>query len=301
MPALKTPRPKLTLRAAPTFIDRQNQSKDTTLASLFARPPKHEPTVLGEPLTVVCRGRCEQLLSKIRPGIARLAFLDTPYNIGVNYDVTNDNLPTDEFWAFIGQAISRTARTLTDDGSLWIWALSTAVHRYIALAEANGLTLINNCCVVQRFGQHQDGKFISGHSGLAYLAKDPKHRVWNPDAVLETSLRASKYKDKRTQHTATPGQRVPLDVWGFDEPYFGRVQGNNQERRPLHPNQVPEAVIRRILLATTNPGDLVLDPFLGSGTTCTVARALGRRSLGIDISEKYIRSALERINQGPVR
>lgn len=269
--------------------------------ALFAKPPANVPQVLRNPTTVVCRGDCAKLLKKVQPGIVRLVFLDTPFNIGVDYDASDDNLPAEDFWAFITRVTTRAARTLSDDGSLWIWALPTVIHRYITIAEANGLTLINHCCVVQRFGQHQDSKFISGHAALAYLAKDSKRRVWNPDAILESSLRASKYNDKRTQQTATPGQRVPLDVWGFDEKYFGRVQGNNQERRPLHPNQVPEAVIRRILLATTNPGDLVLDPFLGSGTTCTVARALGRRSLGIDISENYIRSAVERIKQGPIR
>ena len=104
-------------------------------------------------------------------------------------------------------------------------------------------------------------------------------------------------------NTKTPGKRVPFDVWGVDEKYFGRVSGahSNKERRPQHPNQVPEVVVKRALLATTNPSDLVLDPFAGSGTTGTVARALGRRSIGIEISPEYAKSAFERIKEGAVR
>lgn len=104
-------------------------------------------------------------------------------------------------------------------------------------------------------------------------------------------------------NTKTPGKRVPFDVWGVDEQYFGRVSGahSNKERRPQHPNQVPEVVVKRALLATTNPGDLVLDPFAGSGTTGAVARALGRRSIGIEISPEYAKSAFERIKEGAVR
>jgi DNA modification methylase len=78
------------------------------------------------------------------------------------------------------------------------------------------------------------------------------------------------------------------------------VQGNNKERCPDHPNQLPEVYLERVIRATSNEGDLVLDPFLGSGTTCTVARALGRRSIGIEISPDFARSAFQRVQRGPV-
>jgi DNA modification methylase len=91
-------------------------------------------------------------------------------------------------------------------------------------------------------------------------------------------------------------------VWGADgEQYWGRVQGNSQERRDGHPNQLPEVYLERVIRGLSNPGDLVLDPFLGSGTTCTVARALGRRSIGVEISPVFDASAFDRIQQGAVR
>ena len=113
------------------------------------------------------------------------------------------------------------------------------------------------------------------------------------------SDRATKYNDERTKDTATPGLRPPLDVWGADgEPFWGRVPGNSKERRPNHPNQLPEVYLERVLLSASDPEDLVLDPFLGSGTSCTVARALGRRSIGIERSPQSAQSAFERIRLG---
>ena len=83
--------------------------------------------------------------------------------------------------------------------------------------------------------------------------------------------------------------------------YWGRIQGNNKERRSRHENQIPEIYMERIIRACSDQGNLVLDPFLGSGTTCTVARALGRRSIGIEYSNIIAKSAFERSKNGPVR
>jgi site-specific DNA-methyltransferase (adenine-specific) len=117
--------------------------------------------------------------------------------------------------------------------------------------------------------------------------------------VLEPSDRAAIYDDKRTRETRQPGKRVPLDVWyGLN---WGRIQGNNKERRHNHQNQIPEVYLERVVRACSNPGQLVLDPFLGSGTTCTVARGLGRRSIGIEYSRRNAASAFQRIEAGPIR
>jgi DNA modification methylase len=92
---------------------------------------------------------------------------------------------------------------------------------------------------------------------------------------------------------------VPLDVWYG--PNWGRIQGNNRERRPSHQNQLPEVYLERVIRACSIEGQLVLDPFLGSGTTCTVARGLKWRSIGIEYSGEHAASAFERIQAGPIR
>lgn len=87
--------------------------------------------------------------------------------------------------------------------------------------------------------------------------------------------------------------RVPMDVWYGK--YWGRIQGNNKERRHQHHNQIPEAYLERVILACSNVGGLVLDPFLGSGTTSTVARALSRHSIGIEYGQANAVQAWDRI------
>jgi DNA modification methylase len=89
--------------------------------------------------------------------------------------------------------------------------------------------------------------------------------------------------------------RAPMDVWYGK--YWGRVQGNNKERRDQHHNQIPEVYLERVIRACSNEGSLVLDPFLGSGTTSTVARAWNRRSIGIEYSKTNAKNAWERITK----
>jgi hypothetical protein len=84
--------------------------------------------------------------------------------------------------------------------------------------------------------------------------------------VLEPSDRATVYFDPRTlAKDENKGMRVPMDVWYGQ--YWGRIQGNNKERRARHHNQIPEVYLERVIRACSNEGSLVLDPFLGSGTT----------------------------------
>jgi site-specific DNA-methyltransferase (adenine-specific) len=126
--------------------------------------------------------------------------------------------------------------------------------------------------------------------------------TWNPSEILELSDRRSIYFDPRTESKKDgmpAGMRVPMDVWYGQ--YWGRVQGNNTERRGYHDNQLPEVYLERVIRATSNEGDLVIDPFLGSGTTGVIAHALKRRFIGTEFSEDNAKSAFERMKAGPVR
>ena len=118
---------------------------------------------------------------------------------------------------------------------------------------------------------------------------------------MEPSDRASIYFDPRTMAKENnKGMRVPMDVWYGK--YWGRIQGNNKERREQHHNQIPEAYLERVILACSDEDDLIVDPFLGSGTTSTVARSWGRRSIGIEHSQVHASSAWNRIvNVGMIR
>lgn len=263
-------------------------------------------------------GDCRDLLPIIpecAAGAVDLIFADPPFNWARGYDRWDDAMPDKDYCdvsqsfgprevvtAFTQRWIDLCIDALKPTGSLWInipddWAAEIVVH-----LKQRGLHMVNWCVWHYRFGQNTTSRFINSKVHALYFCKDPKNRTWNAQAVLEPSDRASTYFDPRTMDKKDgmpAGLRLPMDVW-YGE-YWGRIQGNNKERRGKHDNQLPELYLARVVRATSNEGDLVLDPFTGSGTTAVAATALGRRYVGCEYSPDMARSALERVAKGPVR
>jgi DNA modification methylase len=254
---------------------------------------------LDEPTTDIYVGDCREILPSLQKESVELIFADPPFNQGVNYNTWNDNMSQVEYIQFTHNWIDECLRVLAPNGSIWINVPDGISAEIVMHLKSRGLYMVNWCIWHYRFGQCCNSKFIGSKTHVLYFTKETENRIWNPDQILEASDRASIYNDGRTKKTQTPGQRVPLDVWYG--PNWGRIQGNNKERRTNHENQIPEVYMERIIRACSNEGDMVLDPFLGSGTTCTVARVLNRRSIGIEYSEVYAKSAFDRIQKGPVR
>lgn len=254
---------------------------------------------LTEPETQVYVGDCRKVLSGLPEKSVDLIFADPPFNWDVPYGEWDDSRPREEYLAFTHQWLDASLRVLKDHGSLWVNIPDDTAAEIVVHLKQRGMAMINWCIWHFRFGQHRIGNFIVSKVHALYFAKDRERRIWNADPILEPSDRAAIYDDPRTRETRQPGLRVPLDVWYG--PLWGRIQGNNKERRKNHQNQIPEVYLERLIRACSNEGDLVLDPFLGSGTTCTVARALRRRSIGIEISSPNAASAFERIQFGPIR
>jgi site-specific DNA-methyltransferase (adenine-specific) len=254
---------------------------------------------LDQPRTEVYVGDCRDVLKEIPAGTADLIFADPPFNWDVPYGEWNDAIPRADYLRFTYEWLDGCLATLSERGSFWVNIPDDTAAEIVVHLKNRGLVMVNWCIWHFRFGQHRTANFIVSKVHALYFARNRENRTWNPEAVLEPSDRAAIYADPRTRETRQPGLRVPLDVWYGTN--WGRIQGNNKERRPNHQNQIPEVYMERVLRACSNEGDLVLDPFLGSGTTCTVARVLGRRSLGIEYSAKNARSAFERIGSGAIR
>jgi site-specific DNA-methyltransferase (adenine-specific) len=138
-----------------------------------------------------------------------------------------------------------------------------------------------------------------------YFTKEEEEFTFNADAVRVASARQTTYKDIR----ANPKGKLPDDVWYLrpqetSDPFFApdsdtwnvsRVCGTFKEREGWHGCQMPIEVLNRIIMASSNPGDVVLDPFNGSGTTTVAAALLGRKYVGIDQSEEYVTHAQKRL------
>ena len=248
-----------------------------------------------DPDTRLYLGDCRDVLSRLpERGSVDLIFADPPFNWDVQYGEWNDDMPREEYESFTREWLDGCIEALAPHGSLWVNIPDDSAAEIVLHLKSRGLTMVNWCIWHFRFGQCRQTAFITSKVHALYFCKDPANRTWNPDEILELSDRASVYGDPRTMAKETnKGMRVPMDVWYGK--YWGRIQGNNKERRHNHQNQIPEVYLERVIRACSNEGDLVLDPFAGSGTTCTVARTLDRRSICIEYSSTIAESAWERI------
>jgi len=255
--------------------------------------PAHQS---ADPDTRLYVGDCRDVIPNLPDhGEVDLVFADPPFNWDVPYDEWSDGMPRAEYERFTYDWLDTCVDALAPHGSIWVNIPDDTAAEIVMHLKRRGLTMINWCAWHFRFGQHRDSSFIMSKVHALYFAKDPNQRIWNPDAILEQSDRASVYNDPRTQAKGrNAGMRVPMDVWYG--PYWGRVQGNNKERRARHHNQIPEVYLERVILACSDEGGLVLDPFCGSGTTSTVARAWNRRSITTEYGAGNADSAWERIN-----
>ncbi|MDF1808364.1 MAG: site-specific DNA-methyltransferase [Phycisphaerales bacterium] len=256
-------------------------------------------------------GDCRKELLKfdqVKNESVDLVFADPPFNWARDYDrhETGDawddaSLSRDEYLAFTYEWLDLCARSLKPNGSMWVNIPDDSAAEIVVHLKKS-MHMINWCIWHYRFGQNTKGRFINSKVHALYFCKDPNNRTWNADPVLEESDRRAIYGDPRTESKRDgmpAGMRVPMDVWYGK--FWGRIQGNNKERRAKHDNQLPEVYLQRVIACSSNPGDVVLDPFLGSGTTGVVAHAMGRHFIGTEYSKANAEMAFERITSGPVR
>jgi site-specific DNA-methyltransferase (adenine-specific) len=251
-------------------------------------------------------GDCVEGLRSLEAGSVDLAFADPPFNIGYKYDVYDDRKEADDYLDWTRRWTAEVARVLKPDGSFWLAIgdefaaeLKMIVHRELGLSPRSWVIWYYT------FGVNCKYKFSRSHAHLLYFVKDPTKFTFNHDDIRVPSARQLVYADIR----ANPVGRLPDDTWILrpqDAPesfgpegdtwYVPRVCGTFKERAGWHGCQMPEQLLGRIVRACSKPGDLVLDPFAGSGTTLTVARKLGRRYLGFELSEDYARRAQDRLD-----
>ena len=253
----------------------------------------------------VHQGDCLDLLARVPSGTASLAFADPPFNIGYAYDAYDDRRTADDYLAWSRRWIAEVVRVLRADGTFWLAIGDEYAAELKVLATRElGLTCRSWVVWYYTFGVNCRQKFSRSHAHLFHFVKDPKAFTFNDDAIRVPSARELVYGDKR----ANAAGRLPDDTWilrpqdlpeGFaadsDTWYFPRVCGTFKERSGWHGCQMPEQLLGRIIRACSREGELVLDPFAGSGTTLAVAKKLGRSFLGLELSEQYAARIEERL------
>lgn len=243
------------------------------------------------PIDTIVRGDCLAEMAKLPAGFADLVFGDPPFNINHKYDEYDDRKDRPAYMTFAAGWLIGAARLLKPTGSMFVAIGDDYVAEYKQLLGELGLHMRNWIIWHYTFGPHQEKKFGRDHAHILYFTKHRVQFTFNSDAIRIESER-QRSGDKR----ANPKGRVPGDVWQFP-----RLPGNAKERTG-HPCQMPEAILERIILAASRPGEIVFDPFGGSGTTLAVAKRLGRRFLGVELSTAYcqmIRKRLKKVEPPP--
>jgi site-specific DNA-methyltransferase (adenine-specific) len=256
---------------------------------------------------VIC-GDSIALLQQLRTESIDLIITDPPYNIGEKYDVHDDKLTTEAYLAWAKVWLSSLYRVLKVDGTFWLVINDGLVSEMDVLAKQIGFFKRSHVIWHYTFGVNCQKKLTPSHAHLLYFTKHKKNFTFNTAAVKVPSARQLVYKD----HRAKAGGRLPDDTWVLRPQWFpgafqsdedtwtiSRVCGTFKERSDT-PNQLPERLLGRPIALCSNLGDIVLDPFAGSGTTLSTAKKLGRNYVGFELSPNYTAAANLRVESAKV-
>jgi modification methylase len=260
---------------------------------LSARPRTAAPR-RELPLDQILVGDCIAQMARLPDQSVDMIFADPPYNLqlggdlfrpeGGRVDAVDDEWDKfDSLGAYDGftrEWLAEARRILKDDGTIWVIGSYHNIFRVGALLQDAEFWILND--VIWRkanpMPNFRGTRFTNAHETLIWCAKDEKARY-------TFNYRAMKALNDDLQMRSD--WVLPI--------CSGQERVKDAEGAKAHPTQKPEALLYRILLACTKPGDVVLDPFFGTGTTGAVARRLGRRWIGIERESSYVKVARERI------
>ncbi len=237
----------------------------------------------------------EALAAAGLPPAVALTFFDPPFNQGKNYRHFNDSAPEEEYWQWVKSVCAAVLEVTQEGGAIYFMQREKNAERVLRALRETGWTLQNliiwtksTSAVPNRY------RFGKQYQIIAFATKGPRPRVFHR-LRIDLPLLAHHKQERKNGVFAT-------DCWSdIRELTAGYFAGDEAIRRPgggrSHEQQSPLALLARIILSSSNPGDLVLDPCAGTGTTLVVAEQLGRPSVGIEIdpaNADTIRSRLQR-------
>ena len=244
---------------------------------------------------VILQGDSIALMNGLPEKSVDMIFADPPYNMQLGGELLRpDNSVVDgvnDAWdkfddfraydTFTSAWLKAARRVLKDDGTLWVIGSYHNIFRVGNALQNLGFWILNDVVWVKNnpMPNFKGTRFTNAHETLIWCAKSPKAKyTFNYEAVKmlndDTQMRSDWH--------------LPICQ--------GKERLLDENGKKLHTTQKPESLLYRILMTATRPGDVVLDPFFGTGTTGAVAKMLGRRFIGMEMDEKYIRGAQKRID-----
>jgi site-specific DNA-methyltransferase (adenine-specific) len=236
---------------------------------------------------------CLLALKDIKDKSIDLIFADAPYNIGKDFGNDSDKWKDyKEYLKWCYNWIDECFRILKDNGTFYIMT-STQYMPYLDVYVSENYNVVNRIVwTYDSSGVQAKNKFGSLYEPIIMCTKTSKSKyTFNAEDIMVEAKTGS--ERKLIDYRKNPPQpyntrKVPGNVWNMNRVRFRMAEYQN------HPTQKPEELLKRIILASSNKDDVVLDPFSGSFTTCKVALDLGRKCIGIELNPEYFENGLRR-------
>ncbi len=236
----------------------------------------------------------EALQTQVLDNSVDLIFADPPYNIGKDFNGLADKWKTEESyleWCY--QWLDLCIAKLKNNGSMYVMT-ATQFMPFFDIYLRKKLNIISRIVwYYDSSGVQARSKYGSLYEPILFCVKDEKNYTFNSDAILVDAKTGSKRKlidYRKNPPQPYNSEKVAGNVWEFPRVRYRMLEYEN------HPTQKPIALLERIIKASSNESDLVLDPFSGTFTTCAVAKTLNRQSIGIELQEDYIKIGLRRLD-----
>lgn len=252
------------------------------------------------PLDQILLGNCILLLGSLPDECVDLVISSPPYNLGKEYEAKQ---ALDIYLEEQTVVLRECSRILKKTGSLF-WQVGSFSEggmlipldiRFFPILESCGLIPRNRIIWARQHGLHAQKKFSCRHETILWFTKSNEYKF-----SLDTIRVPQKYQNKKHyrgerkgQLSCNPDGKNPGDIWMF------RNVKHNHEEQTIHPCQFPEDLVARSVLATTQIGDVIFDPYMGTGTVAVVARDHKRHFMGTELDPKYHQVALQRLSGEP--
>lgn len=238
---------------------------------------------MDKELIAICGDAIEEM-KKLPDGSINLIVTDPPYNLNKDYGKTQDKLAFDDYLDFTRAWLTEAKRVLTKDGTIYIFmGMRYISYVYNILEQELGFTFNSWITWYYTQGIGKTKGYSPRHDDILMFTKKPKQFTFNLDDIR---IPQKFYRSVNNMRGANPG-----NVWEFSHMHYCN------KNRKQHPTQKPEGLYERMILASSNENDTILDPFLGSGTALRVCQQTKRKGIGIDINPEYIEMAKERLNE----
>lgn len=236
---------------------------------------------MDKELNIICGDSLIELQNIPDKSIS-LIVTDPPYNLNKDYGNNQDKLEFDEYLDFSRKWLTEAKRVLKDDGTIYVFmGMRYISYIYDILEKELGMHFNSWITWFYTQGIGKRKGFSPRHDDILMFTKNPKKFTFNLDSIR---VPQKYYRSVNNMRGANPG-----NVWEFSHMHYCN------KNRKKHPTQKPEGLYERMILASSNEGDTILDPFLGSGTLLRVCQQTNRNGIGIEINPEYVEMAKERL------